>query len=69
VTIGIPRTIADLGIVKAQLGQVAEQALGSARLIKNNLRPIDLESMAQLVEAASPATGRAFAPPRRSRRR
>jgi alcohol dehydrogenase len=51
-SIGIPRTIADLGIVPAQLPQVAEQAMGSARLIKNNPRPIELETMVTLVEAA-----------------
>lgn len=51
-SIGIPKTIADLGIVKSQLPTVAEQAMGSARLIKNNPRPIELASMAILVEAA-----------------
>ncbi len=51
-SIGIPKTIADLGIIRSQLGLVAEQAMGSARLIKNNPRPIELESMATLVEAA-----------------
>ena len=51
-SIGIPKTIADLGISKDQLPQVAEQAMGSARLIKNNPRPLDLASMTVLVEAA-----------------
>lgn len=51
-SIGIPKTIADLGVVKSQLPAVAEQAMGSARLIKNNPRPIELASMATLVEAA-----------------
>ena len=51
-SIGIPRTIADLGITAAQLPLVAEQAMGSARLIKNNPRPIELETMAILVKAA-----------------
>jgi alcohol dehydrogenase class IV len=51
-SIGIPKTIADLGIVQSQLGLVAEQAMGSARLIKNNPRPIELASMTMLVEAA-----------------
>ena len=36
----------------AKLATVAEQAMGSARLIKNNPRPIELASMATLVEAA-----------------
>lgn len=51
-SIGIPKTIADLGIVRSQLGLVAERAMGSARLIKNNSRPIELGSMTNLVEAA-----------------
>ncbi|RAZ84770.1 alcohol dehydrogenase [Mesorhizobium hawassense] len=51
-SIGIPSTIADLGVVKAQLPQIAEQAMGSARLIKNNPRPLDLASMGVLVDAA-----------------
>lgn len=51
-SVGIPKTIADLGIVQSQLAQVAEQAMGSARLIKNNPRPIELASMATLVDAA-----------------
>ena len=50
--IGIPKTIADLGVVTSQLPQIAEQAMGAARLIKNNPRPIDLDSMASLVAAA-----------------
>jgi alcohol dehydrogenase len=51
-SIAIPKTIADLGIVKAQLPQVAEQAMGSVRLIKNNPRPLDPASMAILVDVA-----------------
>ncbi|MEZ2128150.1 MULTISPECIES: iron-containing alcohol dehydrogenase [unclassified Sinorhizobium] len=51
-SIGIQKSIADLGIVEAQLPQVAEQAMGSARLVKNNPRPLDLKTMAILVEAA-----------------
>lgn len=50
--IGIPRTIADLGVVSSQLPLVAEQAMLSARLIKNNPRPISPETMATLVDAA-----------------
>lgn len=51
-SIGIPKTIADLGVRSEQLAQVAEQAMGSARLIKNNPRPIELDTMATLVDAA-----------------
>ncbi|MCR6673444.1 iron-containing alcohol dehydrogenase [Devosia ginsengisoli] len=51
-SIGIPRTIADLGVSGAQLPRVAEQAMGITRLIKNNPRPIDHGSMTRLVDAA-----------------
>ncbi|MDL2402871.1 iron-containing alcohol dehydrogenase [Rhizobium mayense] len=51
-SIGIPKTIADLGVVADHLPLVAEQAMGSARLIKNNPRPLDMATMAVLVEAA-----------------
>ncbi len=51
-SIGIPKSIADLGIVETQLPLVAEQAMGSARLVKNNPRPLDLTTMSMLVDAA-----------------
>jgi alcohol dehydrogenase len=51
-SVGIQKTIADLGVERAQLPTVAEQAMGSARLIKNNPRSIELASMTTLVEAA-----------------
>lgn len=51
-SVRIPKTIADLGIVRSQLPTVAEQAMGSARLIKNNPRPIELGTMTILVEAS-----------------
>lgn len=51
-SIGIPRTIADLGVSRDQLPIVAEQAMGATRLIKNNPRPLDLQSMTSLVAAA-----------------
>lgn len=51
-SIGIPRTIADLGVREDQLALVAEQALGSVRLVKNNPRPLDAASMRLLVDAS-----------------
>jgi alcohol dehydrogenase len=50
--IGIPRDIRALGMTEDKLGWTAEQALGAARLIKNNPRPLDAQSMALLVKAA-----------------
>jgi alcohol dehydrogenase len=51
-SIGIPRTIAELGVTKDQVALVAEQAMGVTRLVKNNPRPLDPESMTTLVTAA-----------------
>jgi alcohol dehydrogenase len=51
-SIGIPRTIAELGVCEDQLPLVAEQAMSVTRLIKNNPRPLNPESMAALVTAA-----------------
>lgn len=51
-SVGIPKTIAELGVRPEQLSFVVEQAMGAARLIKNNPRPLDADSMATLVQAA-----------------
>ena len=51
-SVGIPDTIAGLGVLADQLPFVAEQAMGATRLIKNNPRPLDAKSMSILVQAA-----------------
>jgi alcohol dehydrogenase len=51
-SVGIPRTLADLGVTEDQLPFIVEQALGAVRLVKNNPRPLDLASMTALVQAA-----------------
>lgn len=51
-SIGIPKSLADIGIATDQLPTIVEQALGSARLIKNNPRPVDADTMKILVDAA-----------------
>ncbi|WP_375599112.1 iron-containing alcohol dehydrogenase [Devosia sp. Naph2] len=50
--IGIPPNIKALGMSEDKLGWTAEQALAATRLIKNNPRPLDAQSMAMLVAAA-----------------
>lgn len=50
--VGIPQTLADLGVTADQLPFIVEQALGAARLVKNNPRPLDITSMSALVQAA-----------------
>lgn len=50
--IGIPATLAEIGIEAEDLPWIAEQALGANRLIKNNPRPVDRAGMDKLVAAA-----------------
>lgn len=50
--IGIAPTLSKLGLPEDKLDWAAEQALGIDRLIKNNARPIDLQSMKTLLRAA-----------------
>jgi alcohol dehydrogenase class IV len=50
--IGIPKTLAELGLSRDRLDWTAEQAMGVDRLIKNNPRPFDLPAMTRLVTAA-----------------
>ncbi|HEN8731803.1 TPA: iron-containing alcohol dehydrogenase [Pseudomonas putida] len=51
-TIKIPRTIAELGIKESQLDWIAEQSLLAARLVNNNPRKLDFQSMRELVGQA-----------------
>jgi alcohol dehydrogenase len=50
--IGIPRTLADLGLTEDRLEWVAEQSLLSARLVTNNPRKLDLAGMRDIVTDA-----------------
>lgn len=50
--IGIPPTLAELGLAEDQLDWVAEQSCGIERLIQNNPRAIDRNDMRKLVGAA-----------------
>ncbi|HEY1782676.1 MAG TPA: iron-containing alcohol dehydrogenase [Roseiarcus sp.] len=50
--IGIPATLAELGLSRDRLDWTAEQAMGIDRLIKNNPRAFDLSAMTRLVRAA-----------------
>ena len=50
--VGIPSTLAELGLAADRLDWTAEQAIGIERLIKNNPRPINAAEMRQLVQAA-----------------
>lgn len=50
--IGIPPTLARLGLSEERLDWVAEQSCGIARLIQNNPRPLDRIDMRRLLDAA-----------------
>lgn len=51
-SIGIPSTLAELGLPEAKVPWTAEQAMGAARLVKNNPRLLDTEGILQIVTAA-----------------
>lgn len=51
-TIGIPKTLAELGLKQDQRAWVAEQSLAATRLVTNNPRPLDLEGARSIVDAA-----------------
>jgi alcohol dehydrogenase len=51
-SIGIPRTLADLGLPADKQDWTAESALAITRLVKNNPRPLDLQALRQITQAA-----------------
>ena len=50
--VGIPRSLADIGVRREECGAIAAQALQVTRLVDNNARPLDEVSMLDVVEAA-----------------
>lgn len=50
--IGIPPTLAELGLAEDQLSYVAELGLKSARLVANNPRPLDADALYEITRAA-----------------
>ena len=50
--VGIPPTLADLGLPADQLRWTAEQAMGAERLVANNPRPLDADTLEHIVRAA-----------------
>jgi alcohol dehydrogenase class IV len=51
-SVGIPRTLRDLGLEADKQDYTAESALSITRLIKNNPRPLDLPGLRQITHAA-----------------
>ncbi|MEQ8935671.1 MAG: iron-containing alcohol dehydrogenase [Amphiplicatus sp.] len=52
VRVGIPATIRELGLADDQLDWAASEAMGAARLVKNNPRPLDVAAMSKILLAA-----------------
>ena len=51
-SVGIPPTLADLGLAPDKLRWTAEQAMGAERLIANNPRQLDADALEHIVRAA-----------------
>ena len=51
-SVGIPSTLAELGLPPDRLRWTAEQALGAERLVANNPRPLDVDTLERIVRAA-----------------
>jgi alcohol dehydrogenase class IV len=51
-SVGIPRTLKDLGLPADKQDWTAESAISIARLVKNNPRPLDLRAMQAITSAA-----------------
>lgn len=50
--IGLPKTLAELGLPSDKLDWTAEQSFTAQRLVKNNPKPLDVEKLAIIVKAA-----------------
>jgi alcohol dehydrogenase len=51
-SVGIPRTVADLGVPADLLPEIARDAMSVRRLVENNPRPLDEASALVLLRAA-----------------
>jgi alcohol dehydrogenase class IV len=51
-SVGIPQTLKELGLPADKQEWTAEGALSIARLVKNNPRPLDLQALRQITQAA-----------------
>jgi alcohol dehydrogenase len=50
--LGLPRTIAELGLPEDRVEWMAEHGMGATRLVQNNPRPLDLSAMVAISRAA-----------------
>lgn len=63
-SVGIPTTLAELGLPPDRLAWTAKQALGATRLVENNPRLLDLDAMETIVRAAHTGDRAALREPR-----
>ena len=50
--LGLPGSLAEMNVSRAELPMLADQALGIERLVANNPRPVDLDGALEVLEAA-----------------
>ena len=50
--VGIPRSLAEIGVLREELSHFAAEALKITRLLKNSPRALDLEALTAILEAA-----------------
>jgi alcohol dehydrogenase class IV len=50
--IGLPASLAEIGVARADLRGMAESSAGIKRLIDNNPRPLDADALERILEAA-----------------
>jgi alcohol dehydrogenase class IV len=50
--VGLPRSLAELGVARGDLRGMAEASVGIKRLIDNNPRPLDADALEAILEAA-----------------
>ncbi len=51
-SVGIPRTLSELGLPEDRIRWTAEQSTGATRLVANNPRPLDVDALEHIVRAA-----------------
>ena len=51
-TIGLPQSLADIGVARHDLRPMAEASVGIKRLVDNNPRPLDVDALEAILDAA-----------------
>ena len=51
-TIGLPKSLADIGVPRHDLRPMAEASVGIKRLVDNNPRPLDVDALEAILDAA-----------------